>query len=111
MQLQHAHQVGALRVAGTLSALAAARDEELLSEVDERQLGDAYRWLMRLRNRLFFLSGRPTDTLPPSPEGLEALGIAMGYREQPRQELEEAYLRITRRARRSAESLIYGGQR
>jgi hypothetical protein len=66
---------------------------------------------MRLRNRLFFLSGRPTEALPPTPEGLEALGIAMGYREQPRQELEEAYLRFTRRARRSAESLIYGGKR
>jgi hypothetical protein len=35
----------------------------------------------------------------------------MGYQEQPRQELEEAYLRITRRARRSAEALIYGGKR
>jgi len=111
LQLQHAHRVETLRVTGTLPALAAARDAELLGEDDERRLGDAYRWLMRLRNRLFFLSGRPTDALPPSPEGLEALGIAMGYREQPRQELEEAYLRITRRARRSAESLIYGGKR
>jgi glutamate-ammonia-ligase adenylyltransferase len=111
LQLQHAQRLESLRVTGTLPALRIARDEDLLSEDDARRLGEAYIWLMRLRNRLFFLSGRPTDALPPTPEGLEALGIAMGYREQPRQELEEAYLRFTRRARRSAESLIYGGKR
>jgi hypothetical protein len=51
---------------------------------------------------------RPTDALPPRPEGLEALGVAMGFTEQPRQELEEHYLRTTRRVRRVAERLIYG---
>lgn len=111
LQLQHAHRVESLRVTSTLPALRIARDEGLLSEDDARRLDEAYIWLMRLRNRLFFLSGRPIDALPPTPEGLEALGIAMGYQEQPRQELEETYLRITRRARRSAESLIYGGRR
>jgi hypothetical protein len=39
---------------------------------------------------------------------LEALGIAMGFEEQPRQELEETYRRYTRRARKIAERLIYG---
>jgi hypothetical protein len=32
----------------------------------------------------------------------------MGYMDQPRQELEEDYLRTTRRVRNVAERLIYG---
>jgi hypothetical protein len=63
---------------------------------------------MRLRNRLFFQFGRPVDALPNRPEDLEALGKAMGFVAQPRQELEETYLRLTRRARRITEPLIYG---
>jgi glutamate-ammonia-ligase adenylyltransferase len=61
-----------------------------------------------LRNRLFFLVGRPQDSLPVKPEDLEALGVSMGFKEQPRQEIEEEYLRVTRRARRVCEPLIYG---
>ena len=45
---------------------------------------------------------------PVRPEDLEALGVAMGFADQPRQELEEEYLRVTRRARKVAEPLIYG---
>ncbi len=80
----------------------------LLDESDGSVLREAYEFLMRLRNRAFFLSARPVDVLPSKPEELEALAIAMGYEDQPRQELEEAYLRTTRRARRVAERIIYG---
>jgi hypothetical protein len=52
--------------------------------------------------------GRPIEALPSKPEEMEALGIAMGFTDQPRQEVEESYLRVTRRARRVAERLIYG---
>jgi len=36
------------------------------------------------------------------------LGIALGYEDQPRQELEDTFLRITRRVRRIAEPLLFG---
>ena len=39
---------------------------------------------------------------------MEALAIAMGYTGQPRQELEEEYMRLTRRTRRIAEPIIFG---
>ena len=52
--------------------------------------------------------GRPTDVLPSKPEALEALGIAMGFEDQARQEVEEAFLKFTRRARKIASPLIYG---
>lgn len=108
MQLRHAHEVEELRTPNTMEALRAVRRAELLDDRDVTWLENAYSFLSSMRNRLFFLVGRATDVLPARPEDLEALGIAMGYRDQPRQELEEDYRRITRRARRVAEPLIYG---
>jgi glutamate-ammonia-ligase adenylyltransferase len=107
-QLRLGHQHPGLQTSGTLEALRALKAAALLSETDGARLAEAYRFLARVRNRLFFISGRPTDVLPVKPEQLEALGVALGYSSQPRQELEEDYLRITRRARRIAEPLIYG---
>jgi glutamate-ammonia-ligase adenylyltransferase len=108
LQQRSAREHEALQTPNTLEALAAARDADLLSERDAQWLADDYRFLMKLRNRLFFIAGRPVDGLPVKPEQLEALGVAMGYTEQPRQELEEEYLRLTRRARKVAEQHIYG---
>ncbi len=108
VQLRHAHQVPALRVANTVEALAAATQAELMTDTEGTRLTEAYLFLARLRDRLFFMTGKPVDVLPGKPEDLEALGIAMGYADQPRQELENAYLRLTRRARQVAERLIYG---
>jgi [glutamine synthetase] adenylyltransferase / [glutamine synthetase]-adenylyl-L-tyrosine phosphorylase len=97
-----------LRVQGTAEALEAAAAVGLIGQVDSEQLTASYRWLATLRNKLFLLVGRPVDDLPVRPEDLESLGIAMGYEDQPRQELEEEYLRVTRRARAVAERIIYG---
>ena len=111
LQLSHGATVESLRCVGTLPALAAARAAGILAPDEADRLHAAYEFLSRLRNRLYFLVGRPVDVLPVKPEELEALGIAMGYEDQPRQEVEEDYLRITRRARTVAEPLIYGRAR
>jgi glutamate-ammonia-ligase adenylyltransferase len=108
LQFEHGDEVKQLRVTGTLDGLRAAAENELVAEEDAHRLETSYRWLSRLRNRLFLMMGRPVDVLPTKPEDMEALGIAMGFLEQPRQELEEAYLRTTRVTRRIAEPLIYG---
>ena len=108
LQRVHGYELEAIRSTSTLDALRAAREAGLLSEDDARILRAAYDFLMRLRNRAFFLSARPVDVLPSRPEDLEALAVAMGYQEQPRQELEEIYRRTTRRARRVAERIIFG---
>jgi [glutamine synthetase] adenylyltransferase / [glutamine synthetase]-adenylyl-L-tyrosine phosphorylase len=107
LQHRYGHDAAALRTQSTLDAMAAAEQQELMSGSDARQLRAAYTFLSTLRNRLFWLTGRPGDVLPVIPEDLEALAIAMGYRSQPRQELEEDYLRLTRRARKVAERYIY----
>jgi glutamate-ammonia-ligase adenylyltransferase len=108
LQMTRAHDVEVLRVTGTLEAISAAARANLISAEDAHRLVEAWTLLTRMRNRLFLMCGRPVDVLPSKPESLEALGIAMGYRDQPRQELEEHYLRATRRARKVAEPLIYG---
>jgi [glutamine synthetase] adenylyltransferase / [glutamine synthetase]-adenylyl-L-tyrosine phosphorylase len=107
LQLRQGHHAPGLRTQSTLEALDAAAGLGLMSQSDVQQLRSAYTFLSTLRNRLFWLTGRPGDVLPVKSEDLEALAIAMGYSGQPRQELEEEYLRVTRRARKVAERYIY----
>lgn len=107
LQRKHAARYPDLRSPGTMKALQVAVDNDLVGGDDAQRLRDAFVFLMSLRNRLFFLYAKPVDALPTKPEELEALGIAMGFTGQPRQELEETFLRITRRARKIAHSLIY----
>lgn len=107
LQRKHAAELLELRSPGTMEALQVAADRELVGREEAQRLRDAFMFLMGLRNRLFFLYAKPVDALPTKPEELEALGIAMGFTGQPRQELEETFLRITRRARKVAHSLIY----
>jgi [glutamine synthetase] adenylyltransferase / [glutamine synthetase]-adenylyl-L-tyrosine phosphorylase len=107
LQLKHAASRSRMRVSGTLPVLGAAVEAGLLEAEHGDQLMDAYRFLSSLRNRLFFMVGRPVDVLPAKPEELEALGIALGFVDQPRQELEDAYLRVMRRTRRITQPLIY----
>ena len=108
LQLQNAHEFSALRVTGTLEALEAATQVGVLPSDDAAILIDALRFLTQLRNRLFFMTGQPVDVLPSKLEDLEALGVALGFSHQPLQELQEAHLRTTRRARKVAERVIYG---
>jgi glutamate-ammonia-ligase adenylyltransferase len=108
LQIQNGARFEQLRVAGTRPALSQAGDLDLVPAADALRLVEAYDFLSKLRDRLYLMVGRPLDVLPTKPEDEEALGVAMGYKDQPRQELEEDYLRITRRARRVVEPLIYG---
>jgi glutamate-ammonia-ligase adenylyltransferase len=108
LQLRFGQENEALRVTNTQAALSAAVESGAIEEDPARKLDDAYGFLTRMRNRLFLMYGRSTDALPSKPEELEALGRAMGFTDAPRQEVEEVYLRLTRRARSVAEPLIYG---
>lgn len=108
LQRIHGHAHPELQVTGTLEALDIALGLGLVSEDDVARLREAFIFLMELRNRIFFLFAKPVDALPTKPEDLEALGIAMGLKAHPRQEIEERFLRVSRRARKVAERLIYG---
>jgi [glutamine synthetase] adenylyltransferase / [glutamine synthetase]-adenylyl-L-tyrosine phosphorylase len=108
LQMRNGVKDEGLRTTNTKEAIRVAKELELLSGDESDQLLAGYSFLERLRNHLFFMAARPVDVLPVKPEELEALGIASGFDDQPRQEVEEAYLRTTRRIRRIAEPLIYG---
>jgi glutamate-ammonia-ligase adenylyltransferase len=108
LQLQHAHAHPQLRAQSTLPALAGALEVGLIDDDAHSRLVESYVWLTRLRNRLYLMTGRSVEVVPSKPEDLEALGISLGIRDQPRQRLEENYLRTTRRARKVAQAIIYG---
>ncbi|CAN5727221.1 bifunctional [glutamine synthetase] adenylyltransferase/[glutamine synthetase]-adenylyl-L-tyrosine phosphorylase [soil metagenome] len=107
LQLRYGHRYSSMEVANTLRALEAAEECAVIEREERERLRASYVLLSRIRNHLFFATGRALDGLPARPEELEALGVALGFSEQPRQELEETYLRVTRRARRVFEHLFY----
>ena len=96
---------------GTLEALRAARDADLLSGRDAQQLGAAWTLASRVRAAIALVTGRVTgakvDVLPHDPTQLSAVARLLGYRPGAGAELEEDYLRTTRRARAVVEHVFF----
>ena len=91
-----------------LRGLAALASATLHASDDVAVLTEAYRFCVRVRNRLFLREGRTRDSLPSGPDEVTRLARALGYTIHPRTSLREDYRRITRRARRVMERLFYG---
>jgi glutamate-ammonia-ligase adenylyltransferase len=109
LQLGGAHPE--VRVPGTLpalAALAALGGAGALTPGEAGWLADAYRLCLRLRNLVFLVSGRASDSLPTDPVALERLAEAMGEPPGGRQRLLEAYRRATRRAGRVVMARFWG---
>jgi len=100
LQLQHAHQIAALRTPSTGAALRAAAGAGLLSSADAEILLAAWQLATRTRNVLTLVRGKQVDQLPSSGRDLAAVARALGYSadDSPGQVLDE-YRRTTRRAR------------
>ena len=69
----------ALRLSGTLAALAALKKRGLISTEAERDLTEAYKFLRRLEHRLQMIDDQQTHTLPKAREGLDHVARFMGY--------------------------------
>ncbi|MEU4388628.1 bifunctional [glutamine synthetase] adenylyltransferase/[glutamine synthetase]-adenylyl-L-tyrosine phosphorylase [Promicromonospora sp. NPDC023805] len=113
LQLQHAFEVPGLRTTGTVAALKAARDADLLTDDDAEVLLEAWRLASRLRSAIVLWSGRTTgsgvDQLPHDSHALTGLARLLGdVGTGP--ELEELYLRLARRARGVMERVFYGAE-
>ncbi|WP_129787874.1 bifunctional [glutamine synthetase] adenylyltransferase/[glutamine synthetase]-adenylyl-L-tyrosine phosphorylase [Promicromonospora panici] len=111
LQLQHAFEVPGLRTTGTVSALKAAREADLLTGDDAEVLLEAWRLASRLRSAIVLWSGRTTgsgvDMLPHDSHALTGIARLLGdVGTGP--ELEELYLRVARRARGVMERVFYG---
>lgn len=105
LQIRHGFEESALRVPGTLDALARLRDHDLLSGAEEEILRESYIFCTRVRLRLHLQAGRASDSLPTDPDELVRLTTSLGY---PRAaELRDQYRRFTRRARKVFEKRFY----
>jgi glutamate-ammonia-ligase adenylyltransferase len=100
LQLQHAHEVAALRTQSTNAALRAAADADLLTTSDAEALLAAWQLATRTRNALTLVRGKLTDQLPSSGRELLAVArvLAGSSRADPGEVVDE-YRRATRRAR------------
>ncbi|MDQ0725327.1 bifunctional [glutamine synthetase] adenylyltransferase/[glutamine synthetase]-adenylyl-L-tyrosine phosphorylase [Microbacterium sp. W4I20] len=108
LQLQHAHDVPGLQTTSTLSALDAAVAADLVPEPDAERLREAWRLASRLRSAITLLTGQTSDVLPADRRQLDAIGRLLGYPDRSATELEEDFLGVTRRARKTFEHLFYG---
>ena len=108
IQLQHAHEHPELKTTSTLRALREAVNLELLETSDAQTLELAWRLATRVRAGNVLRTGRASDSLPSQRQDLEAIARWAGYGPSSARELEEDYLRATRRARAVYEKLFYG---
>lgn len=108
LQLQHARAIPALRVQSTLAALAVIEAQGLLPTEDVATLRDSWCLATRLRAANVIWTGRGSDLLPSPRRDLEAVARWCGYGPGSGADLEEDYLRVTRRSRAVFERHFYG---
>ncbi|MGN6678770.1 MAG: hypothetical protein ACTHKL_13480, partial [Streptosporangiaceae bacterium] len=93
---------------GTLQAVAAARDEALLSAADASALTAAWLLATRIRNAVMLATGRASDVLPGGQPELAGTARLLGYRPDGTQDLVQDWRRAARRARSVMERVFYG---
>jgi glutamate-ammonia-ligase adenylyltransferase len=108
LQLQHAARLPALRTTSTLGALSAAEDAGLLPASAVSRMSAAWLMSSRLRSAITLYTGKATDILPADRRELDAVARLLGYPDRSATQLDEDYLRVTRRARRVFEKHFYG---
>jgi [glutamine synthetase] adenylyltransferase / [glutamine synthetase]-adenylyl-L-tyrosine phosphorylase len=108
LQLQHAAELKELRTTSTLQALIVAQEAELLSASDVRRLRDAWIFASRTRSAMTLWTSKTSDVLPRDRDQLDGVARLMGYPPRSASQLEDDYLRVTRRARQVFEKRFYG---
>ncbi|MGY5764605.1 bifunctional [glutamine synthetase] adenylyltransferase/[glutamine synthetase]-adenylyl-L-tyrosine phosphorylase [Brachybacterium sp. DNPG3] len=106
--LEHGHEVEALRTTSTLDVLEAAAAAGLLPDHEARELSDAWGLAWLIRRATLLWKGRETDVLPTDRNDLRAVALLIDGEDASAADLEERYLRVTRRARNVAEEIIFG---
>ena len=108
LQLQHAHRVPGLRTPSTLQAMDAVALAGLLPSDDVEALRRSWCLTSRIRAANVIWSGKSADVLPSSRRDLEAVARWCGYGPGQGAQLEEDYLRLSRRSRTLFEKHFYG---
>lgn len=112
LQLQHAHDHGALRTTATIEALEAARTAGLLDGAQVEDLRAAWALAARIRSGNVLISGRMSgsklDVVSRDRRDLIPLARLLGYPRGQESQLEQDWLRAARRARVVMEDVFYG---
>jgi glutamate-ammonia-ligase adenylyltransferase len=107
LQLQHAHDVAALRTTATIEALQAACDAGLLDPDDTVVMREAWVLASRARDALMLVRGKATESLPSSGRELDGTARVLGYPAGAQGQFLDDYRRATRRARAVVERVFY----
>lgn len=112
LQSQHAGEHPSLRTTSTIETLKSAAGVGVLDADDAQVLVLAWEMASRIRAAIVLATGRTSgsklDVLPHAPAELETVARLLGYEPGARLDLEEDYLRATRRARAVMERVFYG---
>src|SRR6184192_4484717 len=79
LQFIHGAQHAFLQEQGTLKALRAIAELELLPGSEVRALDESYRFLRRIEHRLQIEAERQTHSIPDDPETRERLALSLGF--------------------------------
>ncbi len=108
LQLNHGNEFPELQTTETLQAIAAAEDAGVMTKGDASILIEAWKLASEVRNAIVLVKGKSSDVLPIDMTDLAAIAYLMGYQRSRVGQLEQDYLRATRRARRVTERVFYG---
>ncbi|WP_347813888.1 bifunctional [glutamine synthetase] adenylyltransferase/[glutamine synthetase]-adenylyl-L-tyrosine phosphorylase [Allobranchiibius sp. GilTou38] len=106
-QLEHAHEIPALRHTGTYSLLAVMAQHDLLTEEEADTLGATWSLATRMRNAGVLWRGRAMESLPSSLADVRGIASLLGWPLTRSYGLQEDYLRQTRLARAIIEHRFY----
>ncbi|MEO8850899.1 MAG: bifunctional [glutamine synthetase] adenylyltransferase/[glutamine synthetase]-adenylyl-L-tyrosine phosphorylase, partial [Allobranchiibius sp.] len=107
-QLEHGHEIPALRHTGTPSLLVVMQQHDLLTQEEAEQLAAAWVLATRLRNAGMLWRGRSMESLPSSLADVRGIASLLGWPLSRAYGLQEDYLRRTRLARTIMEHRFYG---
>jgi glutamate-ammonia-ligase adenylyltransferase len=110
LQLEHGAAIEGLRTTSTLSALAVATSEGLVTSADAGKLRDAWIFASRARSALTLWTSRTADVLPTDHAQLDGVARILNYPPGSASRLEDDYLRTTRLARAVFERAFYGAK-
>lgn len=106
-QLRHAHRVPGLRTTGTLGALHAAVDAELIAAEDAEVLETAWRLVSRIRNAVVLMRGKPAESMVEQVDDRAGVAHLLGYGVDDSERMVDDYLRATRHARGVVERVFW----
>ena len=108
IQLRHAHAIPSLRCSGTMAALDAEQQADLISPQDADALADAWRLASRLRNTIMLVRNRASDQIPSDTRDVAAVALLLGYGRNEASLLLEDYRRTARHAAGVVARLFWG---